>query len=906
MNPFMMSNIFFGPMGMSMSPMCGGGVFMPYYGQNDMLTFMNFPIFRNTASDYLLDPRLAMMQCQQQSMTGSIFGNSYLPLFNNMPGVGGIGAPWWINNNTKTETEEEKKKREAKEAEAKKPEAKKAASLKKIFDSVKKLAEDKKNRFPKIPEELIEKANKALEKETAKEQLDAMKEVLASIPAETLRKTILADDEIKKQLRAAGYNFNLEGNKYSLKDKDIDENDIVHEKSMTAIKSDIERYTHGYSEFQKLASQLNGSNASRILEFISAWNSKNNDKLFDLIASHIPEGNDSVKLSSAQMATTTIANALVIKADEYEDYPEITRLKKDLSDKITAITSPDNASIEERKAVYTKENILELSKVFNELYARLRMQEAVKIRDSIKTNDDFKVLNEVKDDIINDNMIVEETKKDLEAEGITNYPKVEELDKEPVTEEITISREIEADDLDEEFKDNAQGLADKLNEKGYLSKVSPDSKIYKTKGYDGDGSGERYFTVKDNKLVEVKKDADGKFTVPAKPKTVSAKEINNYDIAVKRIEKLLTDNAIEKFNGNYTTTSLPFPVFKATGADEYYALIDGKFGKINNCNGLQEDKTNKKIHAKGTEKTVDQIKADDLGEFKDEDVQSKEKVEKAKKEEEEKDIEEVKTKTYASYAAIDNTALKELDKITGIDNDFEETGVNGYYHCKSKNRYYKYNQTTKKLEYLEGVTKISDTGYMIKNNQWLPCTEVFDADNNAVGSEASNEAVQNYAKAFAKDLNGITSDKEYLDAKRRLNTFTSFTEPSYIVNFIKGYKAYGGFWSNSGICKQIATENGLEEGNTHTDKESKRYYIKWIAIRMKEVVNNTNFSKRSDEYALLERIANGELLEEQSYTQTGGPSAVVTTNTRKSIKATAEALDKIIDKIIEAYDEKQG
>ena len=52
MNPFMMSNVFFGPMGMmSMSPMCYGGVNMPYYGSSDMLTFMNFPIFRNTASD---------------------------------------------------------------------------------------------------------------------------------------------------------------------------------------------------------------------------------------------------------------------------------------------------------------------------------------------------------------------------------------------------------------------------------------------------------------------------------------------------------------------------------------------------------------------------------------------------------------------------------------------------------------------------------------------------------------------------------------------------------------------------------------------------------------------------------------------------------------------------------------
>ncbi len=865
MNPFMMSNIFFGPMGMSMSPMCFGGVSMPYYGQNDMCTFMNFPIFRNTAADFWLDPRLAMMQSQQSMMNGgSIFGNNFLPLFNNFPGMSPF-APWMTPG--KTETPEEKEKREAREAEAKKPEAKKAASLKKVFDSVKKLSENRNNRFPKIPDELTEKVKKAMEKETAKEQLDAMKEVMASIPEDVLRKTILADDEVKKQLKAAGYNFNLLSNKYSLKGDDVNESDITHEKRLAAIRSDIESSTYNYTEFQNLSSQLDGANASRILEFVSAWNSKFSEKLFDVIAAHIPDGKSEVKLSSAQNCVTTIANALVIKADEYDGYPEISRLKKDLSEKIQKIASDSSASAEQRKEVFTKENIADISKTFNELYARLRMQEALKVRDYIKSNDDFRALNEIKEGIINDNMVIEETMKDLESEGIKNYPKVDELDKQPVTEEIIISNELEAEDADEQYKDDKQALVDEylVGKKGALSKVSADSNVYKTKSYDNKDNGVKYYTVKDGKLIEVKKTGEGKFEATKNAKEVTAKEIAGYDKVISRISNLLANKTIAPVANTKN-------LFKATGADEYYALVDNKFGKVKASADITKPEN---------------LKAEDLEDFEDNKIKSKAKVEEERKAEAEKDIKAVSEKVYDTVLDIDNAALEELDKITGISNDFQETAVKGYYYCKSKNRYYAYNQSTGKLDYLRGVTEISDTGYMIKDKKWLPCTEIINTGNAPAGSEELHTAIQNYAKDFAKDLNGVTSDEEYVDAKRRLNTFTSLTDVEYIVNFIKGYKSYGGFWSNSGMCKQIASEYGLQDGETHTDKESKRYYLKWIAIRMKEVVNKSSFSKRSAEYALLDQIARGELVS-------------------ASISYTAEQLDLIINKIIEAYDEKQN
>ena len=146
MNPFMMM---FGPIGFGfMGGGCSCGVNMPYYGMDDRLTFMNFPVFRNTSMDYLLDPRLAMMQSQQSMMNGggNIFGSTMLPMFNNFPGMNFPGmnnnSPWspWFQP-SRTESEEDKKKREANEAEAKKPEAKKAEALKNTFDKIKKLAD---------------------------------------------------------------------------------------------------------------------------------------------------------------------------------------------------------------------------------------------------------------------------------------------------------------------------------------------------------------------------------------------------------------------------------------------------------------------------------------------------------------------------------------------------------------------------------------------------------------------------------------------------------------------------------------------------------------------------------------------------------------------------------------------
>ena len=875
MNPLFMM---FGPMGF-MGGGCGCGVNMPYYGQNDMLTFMNFPVFRNTSNDYLLDPRLAMWQAQQNWMNGGSFGmmgSSYLPLFNNFPGMAQFpGSPWFNPTQSKPETEEEKKKREAKEAEAKKPEAKKAENLKKAFDNIKKLSESKKN-FVNLDESIVNKAKEAMEKETASERLTAMKEVMKEIPDSIIKKSVLADDVVAKKLKEAGYNFNYKNNLYSLPSDGIIDN-------LNDVHNDISS-KRDYVALGKLAANTKGK-VTPILSAISSWNNTQKEKgILNFMADNMPE---EAPMAQYKEIVQMLADALLDKADEYTGCEKIKQQRDKVAELKDSFIQHANDALnskeyEKRKSALSSE-LKALSKEFETLYARLRMQEAQGVSNYINSREEFTSLNEVKEGLIDENIVVAETYANLKEEGISNVPSVEDLDEVETPEVIRITSEG-VENLDDKYKDKQELLECLRKDKKVLTKVG-DSNVYQTKTFDGKDGGSRYFTVQDNKLVEVFKQEDGSFKPAENAEAVSSNEILEYDKTVKRVKKLLEDHSIEGPVNN--TTNL----FKATGANEYYALVGNKFGKVK----ATADSIN-----------VNELTEDNLEEFNDTDVTSKKKIEEEKKAKENKDVTDVGKHTYPTYASLNNEALSELGKeITGKEDDFEETHVKGYYYCKSKKRFYKYNQETGKLDYLKGVTKIAETGYMIKDGKWLPCTEIVNPENYPSGTEELKNAIQDYAKKFAKDLNGKTDEKEDIDAKRRLNTFTSFTEPEYIVNFIKGYKAYGGFWSNSGMCKQIVTEYGFKEGTTHTDKESKRYYIKWIAIRMKEVVNRTNFSKNSDEYKLLEQIARGELLTKTSYSSNGmfGGS---TSYESKDLKYTAEQLDKIIDKIIEAYDEKQS
>lgn len=911
MNPLFMQ-MMMNPMGIGCMPfmggfmmptMCCGSNFMtmPYY-QNDNLGFLNTPIFRNTSYDYLLDPNYALQQCQVQWQNGGGFGITQLPGFSfpgftpaiGLPGVPSV--PGVAQQPQKTEAEKEAEKK--KEEEAKKPAAKKAQKLNETFAKIKKLAEDKNNKFPEIPEELVKQAEEAMKKETAEEQLAAMKEVMAGISEEVLRKTVLADDNVRNQLRKAGYNFNLSQNKYSLKNNDIKEEDIDNSKRLIKLHSDI--VEKKFNELQLICGQLSDQNVARarILGVISSWNDKykgNEKGILRLIALNLPTGNDAVaKMPAVKECVKTFTEALLLKASDYEGYDKITSARNEVNEKLTLVlqTEPANG--------FTKANIDKLAAACDKLYARLRMQEAVSVRDYINKN--FKYMNEVKSGVINENMVIEETQKDLEAEGVA-YPKVNELDETPVTEEIAVQREEVARNYDEEYKDDGKGMLEALEADGTLKKVEGKQNVYQTKAVKADGKV-RYFAVADNKVYEVFK-KDNKFLMAKEPVEVTAEDITSYSNAVERANKLVDNKALN----HVSIPSSRYPIFKATGADEYYIIKDNKFYHLLNVEKIHTKNENnvEKVYvdfkdANKKNVSIHDIAAEDVEEFDDSEIKTKKQADEEKRAREMADVTAVESHTYASINDLeDNTVLDELSQeATGKKGNFVKTKVDGYYFCKEKNRYYKYDVKSGQLKYDSKIKSINEKGYITnERNLCVPVAEVF-MDKVYTGVDLINK-IQEYGSDFRTLLNGGTSEAEYVKAHRKLNTIISMNNPVYTVNFIKGYQANKCLWSDRGICRQIVTENGIDTGdNKHLLTGT--YYVKQIAILMQKVVEETGFDRTSKDYETLCKIAKGELIQDTSCNDSGFGAFEKTT--ADNLKATAVALDGIIDKIIEAYDKK--
>ena len=832
MNPFMMSNVFFGPMGMSVSPMCCSGVNMPFYGMNDALTFMNFPIFRNTSSDFLLDPRLAMMQTQQSIMNGgSIFGNNFLPLFNNFPGMSPV-APWW---NTKPESEEEKKAREEKEAEAKKPEAKKAEALKKSFDNIKKLGEDK--NLVTLDESIVQKAEEAMKKDNAADRLAAMKEVMALIPEDVIRKSVMADETVVKKLKEAGYNFDYKNNKYSLHETSVENVKMnqVHDNILSKKNYDA----------QGLGSFAAEAKPDTILALVSSWNNTQKEKgILNYIAQNLPteEGPATVLKN---MIVPQIINALIDKADQYNGSAKI---KAD-RDKLAAAKN-------DLLAKFDKNNLIKVSNAFETLYARLRMQEAVKVRDYIVNNNDFQALNDVKDGVINNDMVVAETYANLKEEGISNVPSESALDKIQTVSTVVVNDQGVVD-KDKEYENNPKGLVEEYLAKDnkFLTKIEG-TDVYQTKGYDNNGNGIKYYSVQNNKLVEVTKKQDGTFVPTADAKAVTAKEIEAYDSAIQRIQTLIGSKSITPVQNSSN-------LFKATGADEYYALIGDKFGKVKASADLKN------------------LTAADLEEFDDDKVKSKEQVEKAEKEKAEKEKQDNINKRVANITK-EKYALKTLSNHLE-ELGLEQTGVKGYYKTKSAPvLFFKYNAKTQKFDYMKDVSAINQDGTMVVSGKKKECREL-----EAVVESAKE--LQNLLNKYKYNPSNLSKEKIGKDLntiKRKLNSFKTYTMVGDIVGFIEAYKDEAYHWwkaNDNSLCTAI-------EKNQIIPEADKKDYIKFIASRILQIIKVKNLMlDNPDDKATLERIQNGKMVE-YNYGGTGF-----------NLSTTAGELDRIIDLVLEKY-----
>ena len=884
MNPFFFMQMM-NPFSFGCMP-CSGLVSMPY--ERD-LPFLNFPVIRNTSMDYLLDPNYALMNCQRRWMMQGGNGSTMLPGFTfpnytypqmQYPTLPGVQKP---------QTEEEKEAEKKKQEETKKPEAEKAKHLYETFNKLKQLTEDKNNNLPTLSEELCKKAEEAMKKETAEEQLEAMKEVMSDIPVELIRKTVLSDANVREQLRKAGYNFNYAKNKYSLKHPDIKDNDFDGTERIKKLHEEIKQKE--YNELAVYAGQLADKTQAKkkILSIISTWNdsykSQNERSIIRLVGNNLPTGKDAIaKLKTVQDNVRAIAQALVAKADDYAGCKKITAAKNELKSKITALTKPNGC---------TKANIDSLATSFDKLYARIRMQEAAAINSYINKN--FADLNEVNADIINDKMVLEETQKDLAAEGIT-APSKSDLDVPPTTPVIEAQNHGgEGDNLDEEYDGDPQGLVAALVESGDLTKV-PNKKFYQTKALKG--GGVRYFNVDEGGIYEIVKTSKGELKKVKSENGVTAAQIQTYNQSVERANSLVDGKVIKRAD----VTGSKYPIFKAVNENKYFILKDDNLYYIADCKAIKTNTSTHTAMVSFNNKSSKSMKVDDLStdnaleEFDNGSIKTAAQIKAEKEAKEKADVTKIEAHQFSSLNDIaeSNKMMDELSvEATGKKGNFEKTAVAGYFFCKGKNRYYRYYVSDGKLHYLPTVKSIDKNGIITRHNGTkTQALEVFIPT--AVKDVELINKIQEYGASFRTCLNGDTSEAEYEKAHRQLNTIIGWNKPEYTVNFIKGYKNNWCLWSDSGICKQIVTEGDLEDGDESTFG-TKKYYIQQIAKLMLTVVDNCGFDRTSADYKTLQELAGIKNIEGSK-----------TFNLTKSfsLKQKAETLDKIIDKVIESYDKK--
>ncbi len=865
MNPLFMM---FGPIGF-MGGGCGCGVNMPFYGQNDMLTFMNFPVFRNTSMDYLLDPRLAMMQAQQSFYYGggSIFGNTMLPMFNNFPGMNNMPwsnnmAPWWTQQNS--ETPEQRKAREAREKEENKPEnaAKKAQidDCKECFNKFKSIIdEDIKNstEFKQLEADF----KKALEEEKIDDRLAKLKEVMSSIDDEKFIQIALSDSDIDTKLYKIGYNFS--SGKYNHKQSELEttiNNFIVELKLSDSVA------------VGKLASVVK-DHKDYILNIVSTLNDTHKTDAKGILrglAKNLPDDDKQVSYNTCIEAIT---NALIVKADSFirenGGAASFPKLSAQLNAVEKAITSDvyKNLSFSAKKS-----KINALADEFDKLYAMLRVQEAKVLNKKVVSKYAEK-MNAMKEGVIPEDIIIKETTEDLKSENIA-VPTDEQLDELP-KKGRGFTVKIQQEDIDKKYKDNPQGLLDEYLAKDnkYLTKTE-NSEIYQTKAYDQNGSGIKYFTVKDKKLVEVVKNDDGLFDSVNDDESVSAKSIEAYDSTITRINNLLNTNAIEPVE------KIP-NLFKSTGADEYYALVGNTFGKVKSSVDLA---------------TANEIKESDLEAFNDDDVKSKEKVKKeeAKKADLEKNekaaIHKIEQETFGSL-----TEAKDRAKELG----YRETCLADYFVIDGKNgqRYYLRYQDGK-LVLQEGVTGVKSNGQIKKNGVWTAAeTDLSPSD---LGVE------------LRRKLRNDTTSDEYDRIDQILSVFETYTKADDIIEFIEAYtkqKDSESPWTwNNSLCSQISSENDY-------GAERKTRALQIIAKQVKRVMEMHSsalggYGITSEEYEDMKFAAESTNSDSTSWRKDGnrflglnwfGKGWSFFNSSRTGF---ANHMDDIIDRLVADYNEK--
>ncbi len=757
MNPFMMSNIFMGPMGMSISPMCGFGVSMPYYGLNDPFTFMNNPIFRNTTYDYLLNPMLAVQPNQAQLYTPmNMFGSTQLPLFNNFPGVNPVN-PW-----APRETKEEREAREAREAEEKKPEnvakKEKIEDYKKQFAKFKELTDDDIKDSEEF-KELEAQYNEALKEKDINKRLEKLEEVFKQFSKETLTKLALADKDIDSMLFLIGYNFpSSTSYKHKLNES---KHEVDWRSTLTQMEANLKKddaTTIGFLGAEMLNNEKNPKNRTQILQIISVWNDNHKDEsnrsILRKLADYIPNNEQIVNWKAG---VEGLVIALVEKADSFAE-------KNGGSDKFdimikqrTKLADLLKAKVTDNKKI-TKPDVLAIAKEFEKLYAMLRLQEAEVANRKIVEKYAEK-MNAIKEGAIPDDIIIKETKEDLEAEGI-NISNIE-LDELPekdrgfrvnTSHNNTAMQEI--DKLDDPQK-KIDALVAEPNKK--LKGVANNNGVYETTN-SSTNAPKKYFAIsEDDKIVEVKLNTKTNKYEAVSADEVTAEEIGQYVDTISALDRYIKEG---KIKASAYTKGVYLSVDQHP--DKHSDVFVIRNNKLVKVKGIIYRNGTIKLN-NGKETTLSQLTDDDVTE-----VTSK------------KDIYTKSAQAAAKKPTKKTTASKSASKAKETEETKNEK-ESKIEKTKSDNESETYKQGLSTADWIDGPT---DDIYYTQINDYL---------NNLDSSDVFDYLAGFYSKNFYE---GII---EYLDDEQDNGAITMTAKKNLITAFVEFAKSKGISESDSRI-----------------------------------------------------------------------------------------------------------
>lgn len=441
-------------------------------------------------------------------------------------------------------------------------------ALKALITKYKEIGEKNCSLSPSLKDKITNTLNKS---GSTEEKLTALKDLYKILDKSKLEQAILQMTEYKEMLTEAGYDF-----KSSNREKDAE-----LKKELNTLEQNIK------GKGDQLTLLTGGENDPSILRKISYWNDThkdaNNRSILRLIADNIPS--KEAEQTQYKIGVKNLSMSLINKVEDFKasasgEFTKLDKAKNEVSD-----------ALSKAQKDFTKNNITDLAKKFETLYAMLRILEAEKTRNAIKAK--FSFLNNIASDdkdFVTDNLIVAETKADLKKEGISfNESDIDEIKQDAIEDYTDI--DDKCDTPEEKVKalmaDDTKALAKSSKNGVYKSTATNTNEPVK------------HYVIKDDKLVELKgvryidkngmcTKVDGKKVSLEQAKKnaveVTAQDIINYKNTVDMVNKLVSNGTLMK----PTFKGLPagVTVYKSKGIPlgnkyrQYFVVKDGQLKQI--------------------------------------------------------------------------------------------------------------------------------------------------------------------------------------------------------------------------------------------------------------------------------------------------------------------------------------